>query len=359
MELKSFYAGKKVFLTGHTGFKGAWLAWWLSELGAETTGYALAPEDLRGNLFAQTALAEAIRSEEGDLCDLPALRKALDASRAEIVLHLAAQPLVIRSYEDPVATYRSNALGTVCVMEAARLCPSVKTVVVVTTDKCYENKEQPRPYVEEDALGGHDPYSSSKAMAEIAVSAYRRSFFAPKGVGLASARAGNVIGGGDYAPYRIVPDIVEAIRQGRPVVLRSPEAVRPWQHVLDALHGYLLLAMRLHGGPLEYASAYNFSPSDTSREKHNVLAIADRFIQVMGQGSRVIDAGTQRGHEAGYLALDPAKAIRELGWKPRLSTDEALRQTAEWTLAYFQDPAGARQRTLHEIREFMVRCEHV
>lgn len=352
--LKGFYQGRKVFLTGHTGFKGAWMAWWLKELGAEVTGYALPPEDLRGNLCRQSGLAGAIRSVEGDLDDQVALGAALRGSGADMVFHLAAQPIVLRSYEDPVGTFRSNAMGTVHLLEAARLTPAVRSVVVITTDKCYENEERPRPYREDDRLGGHDPYSSSKAMAELAVSAYRRSFLADKGVGLASARAGNVIGGGDYAPYRIIPDIVEAVSEGRSVLLRHPNAVRPWQHVLDAVHGYLILGQRLHEDPKAHSEAFNFSPADTSHER-NVLAIAERFIQAFGKGSLQVDEGTRKGHEAGYLALDPAKAMAQLGWRPKFGTDEALDRTAAWYAEVMGHADRAQAHVLADIREFMDR----
>lgn len=357
MALKGFFGGRKVFLTGHTGFKGAWLAWWLKELGAEVTGFSLAPEDARGNLFKLSGLEGSVRSLKGDIGDLPALRAAVDAAAPEIVLHLAAQAVVIRSYEDPVETYRSNALGTVHLLEACRLSAGVKTVLVVTTDKCYENKEWAWPYRENDELGGRDPYSSSKAMAELAVSAYRRSFFAQRGIGVATARAGNVIGGGDFAPYRVIPDIVEAIGAGRPVTLRNPDAVRPWQHVLDALHGYLRLAMRLHADP-GLAGAYNFSPRDTS-PGHKVLAITQKFIEIMGQGSYTVDPASRRGHEAAYLSLDPSKAAGVLGWSPRFSTDEALAATARWYRGHLEDPSGARERTLGDIRAFMRGSGHV
>jgi CDP-glucose 4,6-dehydratase len=351
MALRDFFGGKKVFLTGHTGFKGAWLAWWLKELGAEVTGYSLAPEDSRGNLCRLSGLEGSMRSLRGDIGDLAGLRSALDSCGPEIVFHLAAQAVVIRSYEDPVETYRSNALGTVHLLEACRLSSSVRTVVVVTTDKCYENKEWNWPYRENDELGGRDPYSSSKAMAELAVAAYRRSFMSEKGVGLATARAGNVIGGGDFAPYRIIPDIVEAISLKKPVVLRHPDSVRPWQHVLDALHGYLLLAMRLHQEPA-LAGAFNFSPRDSSAE-HDVLAVTKKFIAVIGQGSFAVDPASRRGHEAVYLSLDPSKAARLLGWKPRFSTDEALDATARWYRGHLLDPDKARDRTLQEIRSFI------
>ena len=357
MELREFYAGKKVFLTGHTGFKGAWLAWWLKELGAEVTGYALAPEDLRGNLFKLSGLGLAVRSVEGDICDLDALRQALDSASPSVVLHLAAQPIVIRSYEDPVQTYRSNVMGTVNLLEACRLSPDVRTVLVVTTDKCYENKEWAWPYRESDELGGRDPYASSKAMAELAVGAYRRSFLAGRGVGVATARAGNVVGGGDFAPYRIIPDIVDSIGRGRPVVLRNPDSVRPWQHVLDALHGYLLLAMRLGADPAGISGAYNFSPRAGSPE-HTVLAITRKFIDIIGKGSYEVDPATRRGHEAAYLSLDPSKAAQVLGWEPRFSTGEALAATARWYQGHLQAPGQAQARTLQDIRDFMRGAGH-
>jgi CDP-glucose 4,6-dehydratase len=354
VELKRFYQGRKAFVTGQTGFKGAWLAWWLKELGASVSGFALPPEDQRGNLFKQTGLAREMHSIEGDLADLDALTRSLRESGADIVFHLAAQPIVIRGYEDPVGTFAANAQGTVHLLEAVRRCPAVKAVVAITTDKCYENLEQPRPYHEEDRLGGRDPYSASKAMAELAISAYRRSYFHESGVGLASGRAGNVIGGGDWAAHRIIPDIVQAIGEGRPVVLRHPAAVRPWQHVLDALHGYIILGAKLRAEPAAYGEAFNFSPSDTTPE-HHVEAITQRFIAAFGKGAYEVDPATRRGHEAGYLALDPAKAQRRLGWKPKFSTDQALAETAAWYAAVQAAPDSARQRVLHDIHAFMDR----
>jgi CDP-glucose 4,6-dehydratase len=351
MNLREFYAGRRVFLTGHSGFKGAWLAWWLKELGAEVTGFSLPPLDVRGNLFTLSGLGNAMDSVFGDLCDLDALRRAMDAAVPQLVFHLAAQPIVIRSYEDPVETYRSNVLGTVNLLEACRLSPSVRTLLVVTSDKCYENKERPEPYREDDALGGRDPYSSSKAMAELAVRAYRRSFLAEQGIGVATARAGNVIGGGDFGQHRIIPDIVEALGEGRPVVLRNPDSLRPWQHVLDALHGYLILAMRLHQDR-ELAGAYNFSPEE-SAPRHTVLAITQKFIDIFGRGSYTVDPATRRGHEAALLSLDPGKAMRLLDWRPLLSTDESLAATAHWYRGHLEAPERARARTLQELRDFM------
>lgn len=356
MGLKEFYAGRRVFLTGHSGFKGAWLAWWLKELGAEVTGFSLPPQDLRGNLFKLSGLDKSVGSTFGDLCELDSLRRAMDAAAPQIVFHLAAQPIVIRSYEDPLETYRSNVLGTVNVLEACRLSRGLKTLLVVTSDKCYENKERSAPYREDDELGGRDPYSSSKAMAELAVSAYRRSFLAEQGVGVATARAGNVIGGGDFGRHRIIPDIVQALGLGQPVVLRNPDSVRPWQHVLDALHGYLILAMRLDQDPA-LAGAYNFSPEGNS-PRRTVLDITQRFIEVFGRGSYSIDPASRRGHEAGMLSLDSGKAMRSLGWRPQLSTDEALASTARWYRGHLDAPQEAQSRTLQEIREFMREGAH-
>jgi CDP-glucose 4,6-dehydratase len=357
MGVNAFYRGRRVFLTGHTGFKGAWLSLWLRRLDAEVTGYALPPEDARGNLFKLAGLSGLMDSVEGDVCDVEALKAAMARSKAELVFHLAAQPLVLKSYADPFETYRSNALGTVGVLEAARHSPSVRAVVVVTTDKCYENREWPWPYREDDALGGRDPYSSSKAMAELAVSAFRRSFFAEKGVGLASARAGNVIGGGDYAADRILPDIVEAIAQGRPAVLRNPLAVRPWQHVLDALHGYLLLGARLAEEPAAYGEAFNFSPGDTGPE-HTVRRVAETFVRAFGRGTIEVDPSTRRGHEASYLSLDSSKARRRLGWRQILPTDEAIAMSAAWYRDVAADPSSARERTLADIAAFRDRSAH-
>jgi CDP-glucose 4,6-dehydratase len=342
VELRDFYKGKKVFVTGHTGFKGAWLCWYLKELGAEVTAYSLAPYDRRGNLFNQTNLGENVTSIFGDLDDLPKLTKALVDSKAEIVLHLAAQPLVLTSYEDPVGTFRSNALGTVHMLEAVRQADSIKSAVIITTDKCYENKEWEWPYRETDELGGYDPYSSSKAMAEIATSSYYRSFFKDKNIGVATARAGNVIGGGDFADYRIVPDIVESILNNEDVTLRHPDSTRPWQHVLDALYGYMLLAMKAYNEPKEYSLPFNFAP-DTSSNYFTVEVITQTFINILNKGGYKILESSRRGHEAKFLRLDSSRANTMLNWRPRYQTEDAIRVTAEWFKDYIE------QKDLREI----------
>ncbi len=333
MELGSFYKGKKVFVTGHTGFKGAWLCWSLLRMGAHVTGFSLPPEDIRGNLYKQTGLADHITSVEGDLADQKLLQESLIRSGAEIVFHLAAQPIVLSSYDDPVETYATNVMGTVHMLEAIRQVNHVKAAVIVTTDKCYENKEWEWPYRETDALGGHDPYSSSKAMAEIATQAYYRSFFKDCKIGIATARAGNVIGGGDFAPYRIIPDIVEAIQKNAPVVLRNPHSIRPWQHVLDALYGYMLLGIKLSENPEKHSTAFNFSP-DSTPSRYTVETITGIFIEKLKKGRYEIDETTRKGHEATYLRLDSSRAHAVLGWKPQYLTKEAIEVTANWFVDY-------------------------
>lgn len=355
--LRKFYHGKRVFLTGHTGFKGSWLALWLRELGAEVVAYSLPPENVRGNHFSALGLEGAIESHYGNICDFEELHLALKSSRAEIVFHLAAQALVRRSYREPISTFASNVMGTVHLFEAIRLTPTVRAVVNVTTDKCYENQEWVWPYREVDALGGSDPYSSSKACAELVTTAYRRSFFQHQNVALASARAGNVIGGGDFAEDRIIPDIVEALGKGEPVVLRSPNSVRPWQHVLDALFGYLLLGVKLSGpGNDRYSGAYNFSPARP--ENVTVEHITQTFIGAMGRGAYEIAPQGAELHEATMLKLDPSKAMAELNWRPTMDTNQAVRLTAEWFAEYLKNPADAKAISRQQLNQVMTLIEH-
>ncbi len=350
--MRDFYRGRRVLVTGHTGFKGAWLCWWLKELGAEVSGFALAPEDARGNLFRLSGLGKEMRSLEGDLGDAAAVREALGVLRPELVVHLAAQAFVLPSYDDPVGTFRANTQGTVHLLDACRREASVRAVLVATSDKCYDPAAGPGPHAEGDVLGGRDPYAASKAMAELAAASFRTSFYAPAGVGLATARAGNVVGGGDFGARRLLPDLVESAAAGRPVALRHPGATRPWQHVLDALRGYLTLLMRLRGDPARHSGAYNFGPGPAAGEL-TVREVAETFIAALGRGSVTVDPAPAEGREAETLRLDPAKAARELGWSCRLSMREAVESAARWYAGHLADPQGARDRTLAEIRAHM------
>lgn len=327
----NFWQGKRVFLTGHTGFKGGWLALWLTDLGAEVHGYSLQPPT-NPNLFDVAQVSQGLASNTiADVRDGGALAQAVRNSRPEIVLHLAAQSLVRQSYRDPVETYATNVMGLVHLLEGVRSIEGVRAMVIVTTDKCYENDECERPFVEGDAMGGHDPYSSSKGCAELVSAAYRRSFLAARGVRVATARAGNVIGGGDWAEDRLVPDFLRAIDNGQQLVIRSPEATRPWQHVLDPLSGYLTLAQRLWEGGEPFDGAWNFGPSPSDAKP--VQWIVQRLCEgVPGARWRVSDA--PKPHEARFLSLDNAKARERLGWTPRWSIDQALSHTLTWHLAW-------------------------
>jgi CDP-glucose 4,6-dehydratase len=346
-----------VLVTGHTGFKGSWLSLWLQELGAVVTGYALAPATTP-SLFelARVGSCMGSASKLADVRDAVALAAALDAAQPDVVFHLAAQALVRDSYIDPIGTYATNVMGTANVLEAVRRHPSVKAVVVVTSDKCYENREWAWGYRETEALGGHDPYSSSKACAELVTQAYRRSFFQPDAhpARLATARAGNVIGGGDWAKDRLVPDVLSAFAAGRPVALRHPHATRPWQHVLEPLSGYLLLAERLTARAPGVDEAFNLGPSDEGVQ--TVQQVVDGLAQRWGGDVRWELSDGQHPHEAGLLKLDIAKARAVLGWKPQLSFEEALHWTVDWYRAH-GDGADARQLSLAQIRLFSERLQ--
>ena len=309
-----FWRGTKVLVTGHTGFKGAWLSAWLAGMGASVTGVALPPET-SPNLFDLLGLARDVDSLLRDVRDLEAMQGVFRSAQPEVVFHLAAQALVRRSYADPVQTYATNLMGTVHVLEAARATPSVRAVVNVTSDKCYENRETQHAYRETDAMGGHDPYSSSKGAAELITSAYRRSFFATDGKLLASARAGNVIGGGDWSEDRLIPDCVRAFSAGRDLVLRDPLAVRPWQHVLEPLAGYLLLAERLAAGEAAAADAWNFGPDDA--DSASVGRVVNEIVRLWGGSARWRQDDIAQPHEAHLLRLDVSKARQQLGWRPR------------------------------------------
>ena len=326
-----FWRDKRIFLTGHTGFKGTWLASWLVKLGANVFGLSLAP-DTNPSLSELVDIERRVTSVRQDIRDGGALRQSMQQFAPDIVLHLAAQALVQRAYDEPVLTYETNVMGTVHVLEAVRRTPSVRVVVVVTSDKCYENREWCWGYREVDHLGGYDPYSSSKACAELVTSAWRRSFLSKsedgRHVAVATARAGNVIGGGDWATDRLIPDCIRALSDGRPVPVRNPGAMRPWQHVLDPLCGYLLLAERLWWDGNETADAWNFGPS--INEVTPVSYIVERMVALWGDGGSYELANDTRPHEAGLLALDASKARLRLGWRPRLGIEEALSWTAQW-----------------------------
>ncbi len=326
------WRGKRVLVTGHTGFKGSWLALWLHQMGAEVTGLAL-PPSTRPNLFDATRLADQITHVEGDIRDLALVRATVEAARPEAIFHLAAQPLVRLSYEEPVETYATNIMGTVHLLEAARLAGTVKAFVCITTDKCYENREWVWPYRETDPMGGYDPYSSSKGCAELIVSAYRRSFFPVEaitrgGMSLASVRAGNVIGGGDWAADRLIPDLVRAYASGVAPEIRSPQSVRPWQHVLEALGGYLLIADRMFEGDATMSDAWNFGPSDD--DARPVSWIADRMRTSWGSRVEQTPFTGKPLHEAGLLKLDCSKARAGLGWRPALPLDAAIDWVVDW-----------------------------
>ncbi len=349
----AFWSGRRVFLTGHTGFKGSWLAIWLARMGAHVTGFALPAEE--PSLFRMAGVAELITHVEGDIRDMAAVERVMVDCDPEVVFHLAAQPLVRESYATPVETFATNVQGTVHVLDACRRAPSLKAVVCVTSDKCYENNEWVWPYRENDPMGGHDPYSASKGAAELVISAYRRSFFGPssQGARIASVRAGNVIGGGDWAKDRLIPDIVRALAAGQPPLIRSPGAIRPWQHVLEALGGYLLIAGRLLQGHDWAATAWNFGPADSDVQR--VDWIADRLTAQWGV------AGWQRGtesgpHEANILKLDCAKARSVLGWKPTLTLGDALAMIVDWHRPV-ADGADPRKITYSQLDEYRYRFQ--
>ena len=327
-----FWLDKRVFLTGHTGFKGSWLALWLQQLGAQVTGYALAAPT-QPSLFDIASVGQSMHSVHGDVRDPPALLHAMQAAKPEIVIHMAAQSLVRLSYDTPVETYATNVMGTVHLLEAVRQTPGVRAVVNVTTDKCYENKEWAWGYRENEPMGGFDPYSNSKGCSELVSAAYRSSFFSPNhyaqhGVSLATARAGNVIGGGDWAKDRLIPDILAAFEGGRQVAIRNPHATRPWQHVLEPLRGYITLAERLFTDGPAFGEGWNFGPH--SDDVRSVEWIVKQLAQHWGQGaSWQMDAG-EHPHEATYLKLDISKAANQLPWHPAIRLDHALALIVDW-----------------------------
>ena len=341
----SFWSNKRVLVTGHTGFKGGWLSIWLQRLGADVAGFALPPAT-DPSLFTLADVAEGMRSVTGDVRDLEAVSALVNDFRPEIIIHMAAQALVRPSYADPVETYSTNVMGTVNILEAARNCDAVRAVVNVTTDKCYENLEREEGYREDEPLGGHDPYSSSKGCAELVTASYRRSF----SLAVASARAGNVIGGGDWAEDRLLPDMMRSFMSNAVVSIRNPASTRPWQHVLEPLHGYLLLAERLYDDAPKFAEAWNFGPDDNDAKP--VEWLADRVVSLWGDSASWTNtADSEQPHEAGFLRLNCDKAKGRLGWKPRMNIDQALSWTVEWYRS-FQRGENVRAMTEQQISNY-------
>jgi len=329
----TFWKGKKVFITGHTGFKGSWLSLWLQDMGAVVKGYALDP-NTNPNLFTQAKVAQNMDSEIGDITDLNHISESMKIFNPDVLIHMAAQPLVRLSYQEPVLTYTTNVIGTVNVLEAARKCTNLKAIVSVTTDKCYENKEWPWGYRETEPMGGHDPYSSSKGCVELVTVAYRKSFFNDENSAfLASARAGNVIGGGDWSADRLIPDILKAFEKNEPVIVRNPMSTRPWQHVLEPLSGYLVLAQHLFEDGSSFAEGWNFGPKDEDCKP--VSWILDRMVTKWGDGaSWELDKNNNNPHEAGYLKLDCSKAAMRLNWYPKWNLEHTLESIINWHQHY-------------------------
>ena len=339
----NFYKGKKVLVTGHTGFKGSWLSIWLHELGAEVVGVGLEPYSEKDN-FVLSGIGKKIKADiRADIRDGEKMKEIFKEYQPEIVFHLAAQPLVRLSYETPVDTYQTNVMGTINIMEAIRATESVMVGVMITTDKCYDNKEQMRGYKENDPFGGYDPYSSSKGSCEIAIQSWRRSFFNPEDYGkkhhvsLASVRAGNVIGGGDWAKDRIIPDCIRALEAGVPIEIRSPKAVRPWEHVLEPLSGYMLLAQKMWEHPTEYCEGWNFGPETNTIS--TVWEVAAELVNNFEKGELKDISNPNALHEANLLMLDITKAKTRLGWKPRLDTFQTIDLVADWYKRYQREDA--------------------
>lgn len=351
----NFYRGKRVLITGHTGFKGSWLSIWLNELGAEVMGISQDPFSDRDN-YVLSRIGGGMKADlRADIRDGSRMKELFQELRPEIVFHLAAQPLVRLSYEKPVETYETNVMGTINIMEAIRTTKSVRVAMMITTDKCYENKEQIWGYREDEPMGGYDPYSSSKGAAELAIASWRRSFFNPEDYGrthnvsIASARAGNVIGGGDWATDRIIPDCIRAIEAGRAIEIRNPKSIRPWQHVLEPLSGYMLLAMRMWNEPTGYCEGWNFGP--TTESIRTVWEVAERLTACYGAGTLRDASATDAPHEARLLMLDINKAKFRLGWQPRTDIEKCIRLVADWYKRYRNE--DVRSLCVEQINDFI------
>jgi CDP-glucose 4,6-dehydratase len=354
--VKALWENRRVYVTGHTGFKGSWMTLWLASLGARVHGYALPPES-EPNLFSVANVAECVQHEVGDIRNLEQMESSISAFKPEVVFHMAAQPLVRRSYANPIETYSTNVMGTAHVLDIVRRVPSVRAVVIITSDKCYENREWLWGYREEDRLGGFDPYSNSKACAELVTEAYRNSYFpasrfAEHNVAVASARAGNVIGGGDWAEDRLIPDLVRGFLSGSPTAIRNPMAIRPWQHVLEPLAGYIALAEHLLQDGGKFAGGWNFGPAE--EDAWTVGRVADVFAGMWGNGANWAHEVTENPHEAGYLKLDASKARVLLGWRPVLPIEQALRWVADWVTSW-QQGEKMQAFSLSQISEYQLR----
>ena len=345
---QEFWKGKRVFITGHTGFKGSWISLWLVSLGAKVKGYALNPPTTP-SLFNEARVGEVMESKIGDIGDQSKLYQSMTAFDPDILIHMAAQSLVRYSYTAPIETYEVNVIGTAKVLEVARSCPNLKAIVNITTDKCYENDERSQGYKEEDPMGGYDPYSSSKGCAELVTSAYRRSFLQEQGIGVASVRAGNVIGGGDWASDRLIPDILRSFEKNKPVVIRNPKATRPWQHVLEPLSGYLILAEKLYKNQDKYAGGWNFGPNE--KDVKPVDWILDEMISKWPNSSWELDKKSN-SHESRFLKLDILKAESKLGWKPVWGLSHTLKKIIYWHKAWL-DKKDMQSVCLAEIEEYM------
>ncbi len=345
------YNGKRILLTGHTGFKGSWLTTWLNELGAVVTGYSLAPTT-NPSLFTAAAVADHCTSILGDVRDTDRVKEVVTGAAPHIVFHLAAQPLVRKSYDDPIGTFATNILGTANILEACRATPSVQAIVVVTTDKVYQNYEWVWPFRESDRLGGSDPYSASKACAELVTSVYRDNLLKASNVRIASARGGNVVGGGDWSEDRLVPDIIRAFASGSEIVLRSPKAVRPWQHVLELCEGYLELGARLASGDRIAEGSWNFGPRHDGQL--TVIEITQSMLETLGNASHPlrVEAADATRKESQLLRLDTSKALAELSWRPRLTARETIAWTASWYTGFAASPSNARELMIGQLEEF-------
>ena len=345
---RTFWKGKRVFLTGHTGFKGSWLSLWLEDMGAVVKGYSLEPYT-EPSLFKVAKVSSCIESEISDIRDYDKLKSSIESFSPNIILHLAAQPLVRDSYEDPLGTYETNVMGTANLLQASRELPNLKSIVIVTTDKCYENREWEWGYRENEAMGGHDPYSSSKGCAELVTSAFRRSFFQSTNVAIASARAGNVIGGGDWSKDRLIPDVLRSYNQGNQVVIRNPKATRPWQHVIEPLSGYLILAEELYNNGQAFAESFNFGPRDEDCQSVESILNTINIHWKDCPGWELCDEANP--HEARFLKLDISKAKDKLNWTPRWNLESTIKRIVDWNKA-FNRQEDMRQYCINEIKSY-------